>query len=614
MGITVNLSEPLDPNLDATAEVKYRRQSDPLQEGFPLSRIGVGRFVGSLFNLQPDTSYYVEITLRDPDKGELDGTVLTSTASTRREVGIPAASRSIYIAPTGSDNPPADGSLSHPFATLSRALAAVQTGEEIVLRGGVYYEGEIIPPREGKEGAPIIIRNYPGETPVLDGADPVAYIWTSKGGGIYQAALRTAGTHLVLADGKRLYPYQTMADLANLRWGIAGFYSSGGELFIRLPDDANPAEASIIISRYESALEIAEGYFIISGITFRHYGAGEYSKAIYINEGDGNLITDCIFAMNDAGVGIKYNANRNVIQNCEFYDSVFDWDWESVKDGSNLETGGVYFYDPMTGRGNIIRCNIFHDYFDGLHCAAETEGADSSETDVYENRFFRCGDDGMEADGRGCNIRIWSNTISDVLSGISLAPVMDGPIYVFRNLICRTGAGNNPYPGLSFKFNNSDGISGPIFLFHNTCHAVEEETDGLAIYAPGEWANIYSRNNVWAGTQYAISNENTAQPLDFDYDCLWTTLKDELIYWEGLADPHLATLPQFHAALGQEMHGINQEPAFVHPAAGDYMPAEDSPLIDAGQRIPGINDLYSGSAPDIGAFESLKTRLMWILY
>lgn len=614
MGMTVNLDGSLDPDLDATADVEYREESGQFRKGFLLSRIGAGRFVGSLFYLQPDTNYDVQITLRDPDKGVLDGTVVTSTASTRREVGIPAANRTIYVAPNGSDSLPGDGSLSHPFGTLGRALQEAQPGEEVVMRGGIYYEGEIMPPRDGEENAPIIIRNYSGETPILDGADPAAYNWTAKGNGIFQTTLRTSGTHLVLADGKRLYPYQTLDDLTNLRWGIGGFYSSGNELYIRLPNDANPADIPIIISRYEFALEIAGGYFTISGITFRHYGAGEYSKAIYINEGDGNLITDCVFAHNDVGVGIKYDANRNVIQNCEFYDSVFDWEWEAVKDGSNLETGGVYFYDPATGRGNIIRRNVFHDYFDGLHCATESAGADSNETDVYENRFFRCGDDGMEADGRGCNIRIWNNTIADVLSGISLAPVMEGPVYVFRNLICRTGAGNNPYPGLSFKFNNSDGISGSIFLFHNTCHAAKEDTDGLAIYAPGEWANIYSRNNVWAGTRFAISNENTAQPLDFDYDCLWTTMKDELVYWEGLAEPHLVTLEQFRAALGHEIHGINQEPAFAHPASENYAPAAGSPLIDAGQIIQGINDDYSGAAPDIGAFENLNIRTMWIFY
>jgi hypothetical protein len=41
----------------------------------------------------------------------------------------------------------------------------------------------------------------------------------------------------------------------------------------------------------------------------------------------------------------------------------------------------------------------------------------------------------------------------------------------------------------------------------------------------------------------------------------------------------------------------------VDPAGGDFRPASASPLVDAGVVLPGINDDYSGAAPDIGAFE-----------
>ena len=37
-----------------------------------------------------------------------------------------------------------------------------------------------------------------------------------------------------------------------------------------------------------------------------------------------------------------------------------------------LEDGGVYFYETVTGRGNIIRRNVFHDDFDGFMSARPT--------------------------------------------------------------------------------------------------------------------------------------------------------------------------------------------------------------------------------------------------
>jgi hypothetical protein len=51
------------------------------------------------------------------------------------------------------------------------------------------------------------------------------------------------------------------------------------------------------------------------------------------------------------------------------------------------------------------------------------------------------------------------------------------------------------------------------------------------------------------------------------------------------------------------MNGRAGDPLFVNAAAGDYRLQAGSPGIDAGLRLPGINDTYQGSAPDIGAFE-----------
>jgi len=41
----------------------------------------------------------------------------------------------------------------------------------------------------------------------------------------------------------------------------------------------------------------------------------------------------------------------------------------------------------------------------------------------------------------------------------------------------------------------------------------------------------------------------------------------------------------------------------VSAASGDFRLLTGSPAIDGGMRLPGINDSFSGTAPDIGAFE-----------
>ncbi|NVN90407.1 MAG: right-handed parallel beta-helix repeat-containing protein [Desulfuromonadales bacterium] len=600
MGVIVTLTAGEDSDQDAAAALSYRVVgSGNYRQGLPLSRVAPGRFVGSLFNLSPGTSYDVRVSFSDPDGAPLNNTSVNGTAATRAEISIPASALSIYAGSAGSGT--ACSSTSP--CTLTTALSRVQAGQEVVLRGGIYYQGDLSLSRSGASGAPIVIRGFQGENAVLDGSDPAVFSWASQGGGVYRATVNAADPHLVMVDGQRLYPYLSLADLQNLVWGVPGFYADGTTVYLRLAGNADPNQHTLLVSRFNSALTIEQNSIVISNLTFRHYGLGSYAKALYFNNASDNLVQDCTFAINDLGIGLKRDSHRNVFQDNTFYDTDFDWPWNAVKGGSELETGGIRMYEPMTGRGTVIRRNSFHDYFDGLGVCPDATAGITNETDVHDNLVYNTGDDGMETDGQCSNVRIWGNRFHDVLVGISLAPVYTGPVYALRNLIYRTGAGNNDYPGSPFKFNSGFGQSGPIFLFHNTADAVLPGSSGLDIKSPGSWKLIQGRNNIWSGTDYALNNANPDQPLDLDYDDLYTTQAGELVWWDGLTYRHLHTLDELRIATDQEQHGLNLVPGFSSPASGDYSLAGASLLIDQGVIIPGVNDTYSGSAPDIGAFE-----------
>ena len=607
MGVIVTIAPSDDPDRDATAAVEYRAGTEPYRAGFPLSRVERTRFVGSLFWLQSGMTYDVRVTFSDPDRGPLNGVVVVASGATRSEVAIPAPLRSHYVSPQGSGTV---CSLAAP-CSLAEGLNRALAGDEVVLRGGVYYVGELEVPRSGAPGAPIIVRSYPGERAILDGADPATFAWRNEGG-VYRTEVNMPDPHLVLANGVRLYPYESLSDLQSLAWGIPGFHADGTTLHVRLAGDANPNSARMVISRYNLAFLVEQNHVYFINLTFRHYGQGEYAKALYFNNASDNLVQGCTFAINDLGIGLKRVSHRNVIQDNEFYDTIFDWPWDAVKSGSELETGGVRFYEPATGRGNIIRRNAFHDFFDGFGICPEWTAALTNETDVYDNLVYNVGDDGMETDGQCSNVRIWGNTFHDVLMGISLAPVYAGPVYAMRNVIYRTGMGNNEYSGSAFKFNSGYGRSGPMYLFHNTCDAALPDNDGLMIGEPGTWEVIVARNNIWAGTAYALTNYNPSQRLDLDYDDLYTTQSGELAWWDGLPDHHLNTLAELQTATGQELHGHNVLPGFANAGSGDYRLSPGSSLIDAGVLIPGINDrgahAYRGLAPDIGAFEQQPSQ------
>jgi parallel beta-helix repeat protein len=248
---------------------------------------------------------------------------------------------------------------------LAEGLNQAEPGDEVILRDGVYYEGAIDSPHLGTPGAPIVIRSYPGEMAVWDGADPATFTWMAQGGGVYRTTVNTGDPHLILANGERLYSYQSLADLQNLIWGIPGFYADGVTVYVRLKNDANPNDTEMVVSRHNEAFHVKD-WMIISNLTFRHYGQGEGARALTMYNAAESVVQDCTFALNDTGIVIKYNSHRNVIQNNEFYDTISNWPWEAVKDDINLGAGAIRWGSSTPPTGNVVRYNTVHGMFDGL--------------------------------------------------------------------------------------------------------------------------------------------------------------------------------------------------------------------------------------------------------
>ena len=596
MGVIVTLTPGDDPDLDAVASVSYRTGGAAFAAGHPLVRTSATQFVGSLLWLSPGVTYDVRVEFDDPD-GALHGQSVQLGASTRPEITIPSPTASLVASPSGSGT---SCTQTTPCA-LATAMNQVQAGEEVVMMGGVYRTGGLSLPHSGAPGSPIVIRAEDGESPVLDGSDPEDFTWIYEGGGVYSTTVNVADTHLVVVDGERLYPYQSLTDLQALVWDIPGFHADGDSLWVRLAGDADPNPAEVAVSRFNHALYLDQDFVFVLGLTFRFYGQGSWAKAIYVNDASDTLVRGCVFTTCDLGVGIKRESHRTVIEDNVFTDTIFDWPWDAVKSGSHLETGGVRLYDPMTGRGTVIRRNTFSDDFDGFGVCPSSDTGTTCETDVYDNLGYDLGDDGFETDGYCSNVRIWGNTFHDVLVGISLAPVYHGPVYAVRNLIHHTGAGNSDYTGTCFKLNSGYSTSGPMLLYHNTCDAALPGNDAFAIKSPGTWTDLVARNNIWSATRYALSNANTSQPVDLDWDALFTTMPDELAWWNGHG--HLRTLAELRAATGQELAGMHSEPGFAGPG---YQLEPTSNLVDAGVPLPGINHDFAGAAPDMGAFEAVE--------
>lgn len=79
-----------------------------------------------------------------------------------------ATANTYYVEPAGSDNNP--GTLNQPFKSIGKGILRLKAGDLLYVRTGTYVESLYIG-QSGTNNAPIVISAYPGEQPVIDGAE-----------------------------------------------------------------------------------------------------------------------------------------------------------------------------------------------------------------------------------------------------------------------------------------------------------------------------------------------------------------------------------------------------------------------------------------------------------
>lgn len=635
MGIVADL--PAGATHEQIGEVRVELNQNgrwqPMQDAV---RVGSEAYYAcSLFDLTPGTIYHCRVSFYDTN-GNLLSTE-TITGSTRNEVSTPQPLKEIFVSPDGSDA--GTGTKSNPFATVAHACSVATAGTHIVLRGGVYHEGEISLTQRATAAAPLVLRSAPGEKPTLDGSDPalINAKWSKLEPQVFQHPSSHDARNVSLkrlSDGKvfRVYRMATLNEVTNATslfdgkphtfadLSIQAAYSTDGStITIRVPE-GSIEDYAVHVSSMNHALSIDNRDHVhIDGVTFSHYGAGDYSRTIILNNASDIVIQNCRFQYNNTGIAMKRNCNRVVVQDNVAIDDTADWHFGYTKSAgvlyhSEVETGFVTINGPYNGRGVVIRRNVVRGLFDGFGLApVPYTGQRTAELDFYDNKIFHVADDVMEIDGYARNYRIFRNDMRESLSGISLAQALDGPVWIVRNLILDCGITKateiEGFQGYPFKTNGGHGTevgSGKIFFYHNTASTRDPASHALLV-KNATWKKITLRNNIWIGQSHGfLSWTKEVSPLDWDYDNLYSE-KGVLMQFGNRSNVSLNTyykdIKEVLTGTGWLKHGISAPPLFLDSAAGDFRLSSASPCIDKGVRLPGINDHFSGLAPDMGAVE-----------
>jgi len=581
-------------DLPETALLSYRLSGESdWRMGHPLMRIDDGRLVGSLFDLNPSTSYEVKVT---------DGItkINGSTATQPEELAFSPAA---VLHVDDDALPGGDGSAGAPFQTIQEAVDLAGPGTQVLVADGTYHESVVFR-ASGEENSWIQVKAE-GDNAILDGSEQLSgNIWTADSSATKVWFTRISGIITYLArDGKRFYKYDDLKGLKN-KVGHAGVAMNEGwffdpatlKLYIRSLD--NPANHTWQVPSLNYAFDaVGLDWLWVEGFEMRYYGKSTSGCGVCTVNSSHLVVRHN--RIHNMQLGVYFNwtggadrGNDTRIEFNEIYDPpVNEWPWKAVK-GSSMEGTAIVVRGHV---GAIVRGNHIHNFFNGIYTGSSAALENSElafDADIYDNHIQHISDDGLEPEGACINQRFRDNLIDTSLVGVSLAPVTQGPTWVLRSVFSN-------YSGRSIKWDgNSDGI---VLIYHNTGWSTQTDINGMDLISPMH--NAIIRNNIIQSAGYSFAETPIGSTgVDFDYNNWYTTRGASLPHfkWENV---NYSTMTSLCNATGLECNGHESIPGFTDPTGGNFTLIPSSPNIDRGISIPGINDNFIGNAPDLGAFE-----------
>ena len=299
---------------------------------------------------------------------------------------------------------------------------------------------------------------------------------------------------------------------------------------------------------------------------------------------------------NDAGIGLT-SSSHLLVENNYIHDpqgTANSW-LHSHPAGPNAIFAGdarqatVRFNDCIGGPGHR-----WNDAIEG-EANGSRNGSFAQDAEIYGNYLAFGNDDGIELDGGQQNCRFFRNKSEGLLCGVSTAPCLIGPSYLFENLICDLGD-QYGLRNVAFKNNYSDSGKGPILFAHNTIR-----TGGSAFSSYGGQRGLdgsrypgllrgTARNNLVDVSGGPFSTDLFAKYVSsFDHDLIAVR-----------SDGQAQSLRHLQETFGQERHALAAIPDYANADGHLLALAPGSPGRDAGQPIP---NLMPGPKVTVGAFQ-----------
>lgn len=547
----MSLDVVYDTDETASCHITYKKTAETAWlEGLPADRItiqGEHQFRGSLFLLEENTSYDVQVTLVDSFPTHVVQTLPVQSVSTLSNPSFLQAGEVKWVSPTGSGTVYSESQPGNIKALLSSGT--VHCGTTVVLKDGSYTDLNLALTltSDCDLASPIQFLAAPGAHPVFDGGYSDPLVWTPHASDpkLFSAAL-PAGTdfsNLCLLNGQMLYPYPSLTanilfgnyNLVDLNLDDDGFVRDNQVIWLKTKAGINPNLSDVVLSKTFRFLTVygnnKKAFLKFQGITVKNIAKSTVSGV----DGFGAVALDlrklsqvtfdhCNFEYNNSNILFTGKCDDILVQNCFFKNGNGLWSHAETKK-SNLntvfvptsmarggETGALEFSE---GKAIVVRNNRFEGVNSGIVGYFDT--ALMEEVDVSNNTFAD-NFDAIECDGNWSNLRVWGNEIISPMAAFSLAPPLIGPRYYYRNTIHHLKGRHNEeddpyfigctpvseYNSQAIGLKTNSGVStspeaGNVYLINNTIHS--DDTLGFSYTLwDREWKHLSSINNIFYGS------------------------------------------------------------------------------------------------------------------
>ncbi len=527
---------------------------------------------------------------------------------------------SFYVCPDHGDDARAGTDRDQPLLTIEAALERVGGGDTIVLLPGTFYVDTMrisdIP------GATInnrlTIRAETPGTATISQAWPEAakgeLEWTHEGDDIYSAPQREVDGELIyspIGGFREDWILVGHEDLENFRNGVSrygrggetrdepfripehGFAHEDGRIYLRLPDRSDPNGQRVVIGfghfsensdlRDRAMLRVDNvPGLVIDGLRIEGAFLGMWFESAASGPNTGhNIVRNCLFEWTQRGINNRSHA------------SIYEWNdfsytglrqWIDEARGLNnnrFATPEIFAvgYGPiwMFGmfiygdRGNAeIRYNYIHQVWDGLHFG------NMNDTHVYGNILEDNIDNaieieaGRESSRTGHNVHFYHNLVLGLANGAvsqTKGGPNVGPHYIYRNVFI--GHDDPGWFSWVFAKNRSHNRSKGLIYHHNLIWM--RSSSGL-YWGSGYWREQeFHRSMDWRNNVMIFDRLNHEETLGH--------FSHNVMAGDAGPKPHIQRTGGFYV---ESLEALG----FRDPENYDFTLTEDSPLIEAGQRLP----------------------------